>query len=124
MIFHNEHNTRLLTITMTLLMPHEDRWPLIYSLIMSNPVISLNKVIQMRCYEAIQNEKPLLYVFDLDSIYLTINVLFLTPPCLPSPLWSFLHSALTKNYASFAVPSPCSLSTLEYGTTLGGFHRV
>jgi hypothetical protein len=29
MIFHNEHNTRLLTITMTLLMLHEDRWPLI-----------------------------------------------------------------------------------------------
>ena len=89
MIFHNEHNTRLLTITMTLLMPHEDRWPLIYSLIMSNPVISLNKVIQTKCYEAIQNQKPLLYVFDLDShesIYLTINVLFLTPPCLPSPL--------------------------------------
>ena len=37
MIFHNEHNTRLLTITMTLLMLHEGRWPLIYFLIMSNP---------------------------------------------------------------------------------------
>ena len=78
MIFHNEYNTRLLTITVTLLMSCEDRWPLIYSLIMSNPVISLNKVIQTKCYEAIQNQKPLLYEFDHDShesIYLTINAL-------------------------------------------------
>ena len=37
--------TRLLTIIMTLLMLHEDRWPLIYFLIMSNLVISFDKVI-------------------------------------------------------------------------------
>jgi hypothetical protein len=35
----------LLTITTILLVPYEDRRPLIYSLIMSNPVISLDDVI-------------------------------------------------------------------------------
>jgi hypothetical protein len=58
----------------------------------------------------IQNQKPLLYVFDLDSyksIDLNIIVLFFYAPVPAFPLWSFLHSALTKNYASFEVSSPC-----------------
>jgi hypothetical protein len=111
MIFHNEHSTRFLTITMTLLMPHEDRWPQIYSLIMSDPVISLNKGNPNEVLRGqIQNQKPLLYVFDLDSyksIDLNIIVLFFYAPVPAFPLWSFLHSALTKNYASFEVSSPC-----------------
>ena len=56
MTFRNKHNTRLLTITRHLLMRHEDRWPLIYSLIMSNPVTPLNDVIPNEVLRG--NSKP------------------------------------------------------------------
>src|ERR1700733_9612929 len=108
-----------LPIPRYLLMPHEGRWPLIYPLFMPNPVISLNDVIPNRVLRG--NSKPKVLAVRVRPRF--IFVPYVRVPAF-SPNDTFSLSALTKNCASFAVPSPCSLSSFGYGTTLGGFHRV
>jgi hypothetical protein len=85
MLFRNEHNTRLLTNTKIF----ADAWPLIYSLIMSNPVISLNDVIPNEVLRGSSKPKALAVRVRPRFILVLSVRLF--------PLWRFLPFCLDQD---------------------------